>query len=104
MASLLVGLLAGWSFAASRLSQFGTLAFQEGKLAVSQPHSDSIEALENCHTHSNVSLESLAVRFQPTKFGYKKGKLKYFHVGFQRFYPLWMEAHRGGKFKMLEIG
>lgn len=41
---------------------------------------------------------------QPTKFGYKKGKLKYFHVGFQRFYPLWMEAYRGKKFKMLEIG
>ena len=50
--------------------------FQEGKMAVSPPLSDNLEALENRHVDSSISLDSLASVFQPRKFGYKKGKTK----------------------------
>lgn len=75
-----------------------------GQIVYERQRSARLSDLRDCPVPSNNTLMDLAENFQPTKFGYVDGEMKYLHVGFQRFYPLWMEEYRGKHFKMLEIG
>lgn len=106
--SVTIGVVLGWTIAVhqgkGRAEPGSFLHGGNDPPAFSLPRSHGVESLEDCPINITDSLDSLASIYQPTKFGWRQGKMKYFHTGFQRFYPLWMEEYRRKKFKMLEIG
>lgn len=64
-----------------------------------------LEHLEVCERQQvDASLDGLARRYRPSKFGYGSSGKIHLQTNYQRLYPRWLEAYRHKKFKMLEIG
>lgn len=66
---------------------------------------DHFDSLPDCKKpQSPRSMSAMAKHYQPSKFGYKDGKVELLHCYYQTVYPQLMERYRTKVFRMVEIG